>query len=300
VDNYAETFHPPHSDTVGGAYADVVWRPTARVEVVPGFRFDGYQTRGETAWAPQPRLSTRVRLLRSVSWISALGMAHQEPSEEVFVPAKLPSPIGAASRGDSYQFSEAVEVKLPSSLRLRVTAFASRLVATQVSGEVRAEGLELFLRRDFTRRLAGFVSYTLSRSDSIVGTQTSRSSWDRRHLLSAVVGYDLGLNWRVGARFFLESGRPYEALCQTPNCAPGQSATLHSVKGDLPAFYRLDARIEKKWLFSGGRWLAGTLECFNVLDRAEPIFVDYTPSQGLTIRRQSPIILPSIGIEGGF
>jgi TonB family protein len=294
VDDYEGLVRPPHTDVEGGVYADVVWRPTERVELVPGFRFDGYQTRNQTAWAPQPRLSTKVRLLPNLLWISALGTAHQEPTEEVFIPSKVPDPIVSSSGGDSYQFSEAIEVRLPSSMRLRATGFYSRLVARQLSREDRSEGLEVFLRRDFTRRLGGFVSYTLSRSDTIAGTQTFRSVWDRTHLLSVVLGYDLGSNWRIGGRFFFESGRLYQAVCQ--DCAgPPSTAT-----GNLPAFYRLAARVEKKWFFSGEKWLGATLECFNVFDKPEPIFADYSARQGVIIRTQSPIILPSIGLEGGF
>ncbi len=73
-----------------------------------------------------------------------------------------------------------------------------------------------------------------------------------------------------------------------------------SVTGKLPPFYRLDVRLEKRWSFVGGQWLAGTLECFNVLDKAEPIGADYVPSAGPVVQTQSPIILPSVGIEGGF
>ncbi len=293
VDDYEGIVRPAHTDVEGGLYADVVWRATDRVEIVPGFRFDGYHARGQTAWAPQPRLSTKVRILPNLLWISALGVAHQEPTEEVFIPSKIPDPIVSLSGGNSYQFSEAIEARLPSSIRARVTGFYSGLVADHLSGEDRSEGIEVFLRRDFTRRLGGFVSYTLSRSDAISGAQTSRSVWDRTHLLSVVLGYDLGSEWRIGTRFFFESGRLYRAVCA--DCAIAYTAT-----GQLPPFYRLDARIEKKWSLSNGKWLRATLECFNVFDKPEPIFADYSLRDGLVVRTQSPIILPSIGLEGGF
>jgi TonB family protein len=299
ADQYNGVSHPPHTDLEGGVYSDVVWRPANRVEFVPGVRLDGYRARGETHWAPQPRVAARIKLGPGLSWISAFGVAHQEPTEEVFVPAKLPDPIDESPR-NSYHLSEGAELTLPLGTRVRLTAFESRLFAASGPGQERAEGLELFIRRDFTNRLGGFVSYTLSRSDTIPGARTLRSTWDRTHLLSVVLGYDLGSRWRVGARFFLESGRPYRALCATPDCSRGRGPLDYHVSGELPAFYRLDARIEKRWLLGGGRWLAGTIECFDVFNRPEPIGVDYAPGVGLSIRKQSPIILPSIGIEGGF
>jgi hypothetical protein len=51
---------------------------------------------------------------------------------------------------------------------------------------------------------------------------------------------------------------------------------------------------------SGGQWLAASLECFNALDAAEPTGAGYSQDRGVVINTQSPIILPSIGIEGGL
>jgi TonB family protein len=296
----------PHDDLEGGIYGDVVWRPTDHVELVPGFRLDGYRTRGMTAWAPQPRAAARVQLARGWTWISAVGVAHQEPTEEVFVPAKLPDPVVDESGGDSYQFSEAIEARLPSSVRVRATAFYTSIVARHIVEEERSGGIELFARRDFTERLGGFVSYTLSGAEALSSAPVPgwvRAPGDRRHLLSIVLGYDLGSGWRVGGRFFFESGRRYQVDCPTPTCAPEPGMAPmrpYSVIGTTPPFYRLDVRLEKKWTFPGGQWISGTLEGFNVLDKAEPTSASYLPAAGVVINHQSPIILPSIGVEAGL
>jgi TonB family protein len=300
VDNYGDVIHAAHMDFEGGAYADVVWRPLRGLELVPGFRADVYEARGRTVFAPQPRLATKLRISKDVSWISGLGVAHQEPTEEVFVPAKLPDPVNEAPR-DSYQASEAVEVRLPSSTRARVTGFASRLVAPSVSGGQRAEGVELFLHRAFTERLGGFVSYTLSRSDTTLGTATYRSLWDRTHILSVVLGYDFGSGWRIGGRFFLVWGRADTVKSPPLDCAAGQvGAPTYAVTRTLPPFFRVDARIEKRWTFSGGPWIAATFECFNSLGNAEPVGGEYSPAAGLTLRTQAPILFPTFGVEGGL
>jgi TonB-dependent receptor-like protein/TonB-like protein len=295
----------PHTDIEGGFYGDVVWRPSGPIEVVPGIRLDGYRTREQTTWAPQPRLATKIRLLPSLAWVSALGTAHQEPTEEVFVPAKLPNPIDQSSQ-TIYQFSEGAELKLPSSLQARVAGFYSRELAEHILGTNdsaigQSEGLEVFVRRDFTERLGGFVSYTLSRTVSTGNGVTERVSWDRTHVLSVVVGYDLGGGWRVGSRLFLESGRPFQAVCvEYCSGSPGHAPVMYAPPGNLPAFWRLDARVEKKWIFRGGQWLTASLECFNVFDKAEPTSDQYVPGQGVAVEYQSPIILPSLGLEAGF
>jgi TonB family protein len=295
----------PHTNVEGGAYADVVWRPSRAVEIVPGFRFDGYSTREQATWAPQPRLAARIGVLPRLTWVSSMGTAHQEPTEAIFVPGKVPYAVSQASQND-YQFSEGAEVQLPSSMRARISGYYSRLVAEHVLGTDSTQlgqsfGMEVFLHRDFTQRLGGFISYTLGRTTSTVGGLTERATWDRTHIVSLVAGYDLGRNWRIGGRLFFESGRPYPAAC-TANCEPstGPAAVFFQPKGDLPPFWRLDMRLEKRWEFAGGRWLAGTLECFNTLDKAEPTGDTYTPGSGLTVTYQSPIILPTVGAEGGF
>jgi hypothetical protein len=70
---------------------------------------------------------------------------------------------------------------------------------------------------------------------------------------------------------------------------------------NLPIFWRLDFRIEKRWEFRGGAWIGATLECFNTFDKAEPTNDRWDPVRMRVVAvDQSPIILPSVGLEGGF
>ncbi|HEV3194289.1 MAG TPA: energy transducer TonB [Polyangiaceae bacterium] len=303
IDRHLDADYGAHVDAEGGVYADIVWRPTRPVEVTPGVRLDGYRTRGAVTWAPQPRLGAKIKIAPALSWISALGTAHQGPTEEVFVPSKIPAPVDSSAR-NSYQLSEGVEARLPSGMRARINLFYSRIVAD--AGQERGVGVEVFLHRDFSQRLGGFVSYALSRSDRTPAAGAwQRSPWDRTHILSAVLSYDLGANWRVGGRLFVESGRTWSvASCAiersdtSPRCVAGEIPVLY--EGNLPAFARVDVRLEKKWELSAGRWIAGSLECFNTLRAAEPIYASYLPANRPTIVYQSPIILPSIGVHAGF
>ncbi|MGH7440903.1 MAG: TonB-dependent receptor plug domain-containing protein [Polyangiaceae bacterium] len=298
----------PHTDVEGGAYADVVWRPGAGLELVPGFRFDGYLTRGRTEWAPQPRLAAKIQILPRLSLLSSVGAAHQEPTEAIFLPGKIPYGVSQASQ-ESYQFSEGAEVVLPSSLRARVSGYYARLVAEHVLGTDQTQlgesyGLEAFVHRDFTQRLGGFVSYTLGRTNGTAGGVTERVSWDRTHVVSMVAGYDLGRGWRVGARLFFESGRPLPPVCLFGCSSPSGPAATYHPTGDLPPFWRVDARLEKRWTFPAGQWLAATLECFNLLGMREAVNDSHPPdSTSLTevkVEYQSAIILPTIGLEGGL
>jgi hypothetical protein len=300
VDEINVTAQPAHTDLEMAGYADAVFRPFRGVELVPGFRMDAYRTRGNAVLAPQPRLAAKVRIAPRLSWISTVGIAHQEPTEEVFVPAKLPDSIDDASR-DAFHLSEGLEAALPWSLRARVTGFASHLEARGFSGAQRTEGLELFVQRSFLENLNGLVSYTLSRSDTLLARDSHESVWDRTHILTTALGYDLGAGWRVGGRFFFESGRLSQVSCPTADCAPGQLGPAnYVVTRRLPPFYRGDARLERRLTFANGRWLNIVWECFNVLAGTEPTGYDYFPASGLTLHRQGVLIFPSFGLEGGF
>jgi hypothetical protein len=75
---------------------------------------------------------------------------------------------------------------------------------------------------------------------------------------------------------------------------------MYPVTGTLPPFFRVDARIERRWTFSGGHWIGATFECFNALGKAEQIGATYSPAAGLSPRTQASIIFPSFGVEGAL
>src|SRR6185312_2332660 len=69
-------------------------------------------------------------------------------------------------------------------------------------------GLEVLVERALTHRLGGWLSYTLSRAPRVVGNVPYLSPFDRTHVLSAVLHYDLGRGWGAGVRYTYYSGRP--------------------------------------------------------------------------------------------
>ena len=134
------------------------------MEIVPALRLDVFRTRGVTTVAPEPRLATRLRVAEGVAWISAFGETHQVPTFLVPVPG-LNVARGEASTQEAWQASQAIELSLPSRIMVKVTAFRNVAFVADVQGRAHNDGVELFVRRDFTERLGGFVSYTLSRAD---------------------------------------------------------------------------------------------------------------------------------------
>jgi TonB family protein len=148
-------------------------------------------------------------------------------------------------------------------------------------------GLELFLKRRLTSRIGGFVSYTLSRSVRTFGNQQFVATFDRTHVANAAIAYNLGRNWRAGTRVMFYTGLPKASDPTDP------SSTR------LPAFFRLDLRLEKRWQLSRRMWLSFIAEWMNATLSKEAISTTCT-LQGCQTQTVGPITIPSLGIEGGF
>jgi hypothetical protein len=297
-----------------------------------------------------PRLSARVTLTPAVTWLSALGVSHQLPALRVGgVPALLVSvpgfPLGDSQLQTAAQASQGVEVTLPADFTLTTTGFLSGWSGlTDLTAQCieimpptvaapngprpppppvpytcpsnqpvhgLAYGLEVLLRRPLSKRLSGWLSYTLSRSTreehfmTLSGgdaVATVASDYDRTHVLNAILAYDLGLRWRAGARFVFLSGAPYSNLAGNVPVPP------YNAYRD-PPFYRVDVRLEKRWSLGRNGYIAFIAEGQNVTLNKEvtPFGLSCTgtaTSQGQTTQCShasiGPITIPSLGVEASF
>jgi hypothetical protein len=149
-----------------------------------------------------------------------------------------------------------------------------------------AYGLEVYVRRRLTRRLGGFVSYTLSRSTRSQDKLTFPSAFDRTHVLNVAAAFDLGRGWRAGTRFTFYTGAP-TLTGQAVAVATGNESAATERN---PAFYRLDLRLEKRWALKKTRWISFVAEMMNT-----------TLSKEIVNNNEiGPIAIPSLGVEGGF
>jgi len=149
-------------------------------------------------------------------------------------------------------------------------------------------GLELFLKRRLTTRLGGFFSYTLSRSTRSVGRQQFTATYDRTHVLNAALAYNLGRNWRAGTRVIFYTGIPKTA-------DPTDPGTTR-----LPAFFRVDLRLEKRWQLGERTWISFVAEWMNATLSKETVATGNCTLQGCPTQEIGPVTIPSIGVEGGF
>jgi TonB-dependent Receptor Plug Domain/Gram-negative bacterial TonB protein C-terminal len=294
---------PPRTDVNTGAWFDAVLK-LGIWELTPGARLDLYTSAGASAVAIDPRVASRIKVANKVHVIHTLGLAHQPPSFVIPVPGLA---IGSLQGGlqDTIQASAGVEVALPYEFVGTVTAFenifenmSDTLGASPQGGggnplnfrEPRSQGSavggEFYLKRRLSKHIGGYLSYTLSRSLRTVGTERFLSAFDRPHVGSAAISLDLGRNWRGGVRFLAYSGAPVQ-----PPGGRGLIPPPRSLTPDRdPAFYRLDARIEKKWQFGKTAWLSFVAEMMNVTLHKETLLG----------REIGPISIPSIGLEGAL
>jgi len=343
------TANPPPTNVTWGAHADVVWRLSPRVEIAPGVRFDVLQsTRAAapggtsqvsmTIPAFDPRLSARVTLTDSVAWLSTFGLSHQYPAlrvgsippQEVSVPG---FPFGVSQVQTVAQANQGVEVALPADFTATLTGFLSGWSGlTDLTAECvqlsppngpyqcpadkpvhgQAYGLELLVRRPLSKRLTGWLSYTLSRATREThyltpsggeGTATILGDYDRTHVLNVMGAYDLGRKWRAGARFVFYTGSPY-----SDNYPPGQGSPIPPLNDQrYPPFYRVDLRLEKRWSLGEERSIAFVTEVLNATLSKEAraydcqaIQIGSANSTQCAVQYLGPITLPSVGVEAFF
>lgn len=190
----------------------------------------------------------------------------------------------------------------------------------------RSIGLELMLRRRLSTNLFGWIAYTLShttRWDPQFET-VYPDLFDQQHILNLVLSYQLPRRWRIGVGLHAHSGKPYDPYhlkhingiveFQPPNsrCGPVTNAGMDCWVADpprsdrLPGFYRIDARIEKSWIYDRYT-LTAYLDVLNASARQEVLARDYTfdydQNENATpvVRDQSlPLVVPMIGVRGDF
>ncbi len=356
--------YPDRNDVMLGAYADAIWRVHPRIEIVPGLRADIFTSRasgiaaglgsdsriltgGPAVAAPSldPRLSSRITVDPRLVLVTTFGVAHQPPAFVVPVPG---ADLGTLAGGlqSSIQASQGVELRLPLGFTLTTTVFLhdyfglTDALTTCISGtsqhidsgcldkrvKGRSYGVELFLRRALTKRLTGWISYTLSRTtrqapaavvafapdDGLGGPGLPHltlpagrgevlSQFDRTHVLNVVAAADLGKGWRAGARFTVYSGMPYSRQIQGISVPPYNS-------GRLPPFWRIDVRLEKRWRIFRRGYIALVLEGLNITLNKEAVGLTcdhkgtFFPFKPDTCEPQyiGPVTVPSLGVEAAY
>jgi TonB family protein len=310
---------PARSDFAAGVRADLVAKLAPNVELVPGVRVDTFLSGAAVVPAVDPRVAARIGITDSIRTVHTFGVAHQPPSFIVPWPGFRLSGLESGLQR-SLQWSSGVEGDVAEGTTASLTVFQNifynltdplgTLAVVGNSGVDaltqrsfgHAAGAEILVRRRLTRRVGGFFSYTLSRSERSVGHTTFPSGFDRTHVLNAAIAFDLGKNWRAGARGVFYTGTPKARTLQLPSSPdqPNPYVVIVDPHPDRePPFYRLDLRLEKRWTFGETTWLSLVFEMLNATLHKETFGYDCS-STGCQSAEIGPVTFPSIGVEAGF
>jgi hypothetical protein len=300
------TLFPARTDGTVGAYLGLELRPVRAISIVPGVRVDLFTSQGAAEVGVDPRVLAAFQLSRSIALEETLGLSHQRPN---FVPQVPAAQVAGLEGGlqSAVNWSSGVRCKLPEEMTASVTVFRSAYFdAVDPIGGARdfsldrntlhrrwtisSYGLEVMVRRSLTRRLGGFLAYTLSRTVHAEGAVESVTGFDRPHVVQAALAYDFGHNFRVGARMVAYSGVPALLVGKDP---PRFSDHIRG-----PAFFRVDGRVEKRWTLGRRGYWALVGEVLNATATQEVLKVECGNECKST--RVGPVVLPSVGAEVGY
>jgi hypothetical protein len=226
-------------------------------------------------------------------------------------------PIGLTR---AVQVSGGVHVDLPGSLALDSTVFFRGVrdgyktvpdmdtIVPPDTGTL-TYGVEVLLRRDLSRRVYGWISYTWMRADHGVWdgyTLTDRvpNSFDQRHNLAVVAQLKLPRRWEFGGRFRVVTGLPYTPIVggvSMLNFGGTDSVTSVPIFGGLnsahmPTFHQLDLRLDKTWVLRRSI-VAAYLDVQNVYNRQNAEVMQYNRTYSSTAAVYGVPILPVIGMQ---
>jgi hypothetical protein len=284
-------------------YLGFSFRSRSRLVVSPALRYEGFWEEGTHRLEPSPRLNVRFRPAGEVWLKGSVGRYAQLASLALQVPGF--EGFGLKSFGPqwSLQSSLGVEAPLLWGFHLDLSVFYQRFKLSDLESifnydpqrgnivELRdgeSYGMEVLLRRSLTNRLSGWLAYTLSKSDRLVGYYRARaaSDWDQRHILNLVLGYRLRGGWAVSGRVHYNTGRPYPVY---------QKCTFRVDYMRLPPFFQLDGRVDKKFVFDKFV-LSAYLELVNSTLSRE-VFDKKRECDDTLTDSGFQIVLPSLGVH---
>ena len=329
------------TETWLGAYATAHLRLGALL-LTPGVRASGFVVGKATAFSVDPRLNARVEVGERWNLRFAIG-AYSRPSVRRYAGDGRLVPGGARLGTDNlilpgfFSNFEPLVTFEPLEDTLRVTralqasatvqhdflaGYSAELTGfwreqndgtpPQVLGQVlpgtrtRNYGLELLLRRPLTRRLYGWVAYTLMRSQLFTEARADlvakrfTADFDQRHNLALIASYKLPRNWQIGGRFRLVSGTPYTPILG----ALQYEGSFLQIQGPynsarFPPFHQLDLRVDKRWILRRAS-VTAYLDVQNVYNRTNVEAYIYNYDFSSAAGGVGLPIFPSLGLRVDF
>lgn len=163
-------------------------------------------------------------------------------------------------------------------------------------------GAEVLLRKALTRRLYGWIAYTLMWSrvrilDRKPPTDPYPSDFDQRHHLVVLASYRLPRGFQIGASWRFSTGYPFTPIIgalQTDYGVYPLYGRYNSAR--LGVFHQLDVRVDKQWITKRAK-VRVYIDLQNAYNRMNPEWVRYRPDfRGIDFVLGLPIF-PTVGIR---
>lgn len=305
-------------DTQSAVWAEGRVSPTQRVKLDAGLRFAHYSSAQAQAISVEPRLSSTLEMSERLRAILAVGYSTQTPSAGVPLPGVRPAELRGGLQhalqraltlryaipfeltseatlfyNDYFKLSDPLSLStIPDPLEVGDATDGSEPILEDLNFDDRprgrAAGLELLLRRPFTKALSGSLGYTLSRAIRRIGAVEVPSSFDRTHVVQSTAGYDFGAGYNLSARLLVYSGLPVREVGVTGGRTGNRSEP----------FTRIDVRFSKEWSLSWSRLML-IVEMLNATFQEEILGVSCLPDRCITAKF-GPVSVPSVGLRGTF
>ena len=279
-----------------GGYVNVEWKPTERLLLVPGLRYDYFpeldykgslappfwdygfvNNRRGASGEPAFRVSGRYELMDGHTAKAAVGTYSQTPQptglaiHEISGNPDLPATKATQYvAGYEWQITDLLNIDAQTyynnmwdvarSYDSRIDFDPRREIQRRYfsDGRDRTYGLELMLRHSRSERFFGWVSYTLSRSETFSKFEDKYilSSRDEPHHLQLLGSWRLKNNWDIGVRTRLVSGKPSSPIVGT--IEDEVSKSISPVYGERNStrqdpFFQVDLRLDKKVIYT--KWI---------------------------------------------
>lgn len=307
-------FFKSRTDVVASGFGEVAFKVGDRLRVIPGLRVDVYSSNDRVEVGVDPRVTTETTLAKGLTLTSFVGFMSQAPAFIVAGPGFRP-PLDDNGLQHALSTSLGLAWEPDPGLEFKATAYRTAFFdmndALGTSSLSSSEGfpggldrfderfdgtsigLELSVKRRLTKRLGGLFSYSIGRADR-VGPQGEHvpSGFDRTHVANLALTYDFGKGWRGGVKNLFYSG--------TPILRRDEENRVVYEGRRLDPFYRLDARVEKRFTILDKGFVSIVLEMLNVFVTQESIGVSCNTEGRCTTQKLGPVAIPSIGVEGGF
>jgi hypothetical protein len=317
-----------------GLYAEATYRRRGAT-IAAGTRFSAFVADGLDAFAVDPRLRLRQELGERWTLVAAIGTYTQPwigtlsaggrlfgfdgQSSTLYGQLVLPDQIRLNFDPSLYvrEFAlrplRALQATAGATLRLdREVEIEGHAFVRDLSDPHRptfyttaaelAYGGEFIVRKRLTRRIYGWIAYTLmwGRRDFPQldrATRYGRSAYDQRHNLVAVLSARLPRDWQLGGRFRLSSGLPFTPIV----AAVGQAEYFFPIYGaplseSFPLFHQLDVRVDKRWVLRR-TIVSAYLDVLNVYNQQNTEAYFYSVDFRRRTGGLSMPILPLIGVR---